>query len=183
MADKYLVDMGKMRKIHEMGLHIHYGDSNPQWNGGNRISGNHPCPQCGKDRKCEKRDSHRLCRECNENRGRKFIMKEWAAKARVFIKLGAMQYKGGKCEQCGVADLPMCCYHFHHEGKKDFLIGRRLYQKMDKKLTDELDKCVLLCANCHAIHHYNERKDLRDAKDAALNVATNLVTVKALSYS
>lgn len=183
MANKHILDMEKMRKIHEQGLHIRKGESNSRWNGGVRIKGMHPCPQCGKDRVCEKRDAHRICFDCHKSRGKKFVHKEWAAQARVFIKLGAMLYKGGKCEHCGADDLPMCCYHFHHIGKKDFLIGRKLYQRISKELMDELDKCILLCANCHAIQHYNERQDLKRAKEKALNTATSLAVVQGHSYS
>ncbi len=54
---------------------------------------------------------------------------------------------------CGVSDLPACCYHFDHKNPKEksFNLGRRFNQKINEITIKELDKCKLLCANCHAI--------------------------------
>ena len=68
-------------------------------------------------------------------------------------KLWAIKYKGGKCQVCGSSDLIPACYHFHHVKKKTKGIGSLLYGKF-KTLKDELDKCILLCANCHITLHY-----------------------------
>ena len=67
-------------------------------------------------------------------------------------KTAAVNYKGGRCVDCdGV--FPICAYDFHHldPSTKDFEIGKR-HMDLDR-LKPELDKCVLLCANCHRIRH------------------------------
>lgn len=71
------------------------------------------------------------------------------------IKMQAIEYLGGKCQDCGVVDDP-CIYDFHHldPSKKDLAFGQRGGSSF-VKLKPELDKCVLLCANCHRKRHAN----------------------------
>lgn len=70
------------------------------------------------------------------------------------IKDLCVEYKGGKCEQCNNI-YPNCCYDFHHidPSKKEFTISRAKCYKFNQKIKNELDKCMLLCANCHRIIH------------------------------
>lgn len=73
------------------------------------------------------------------------------------IKLRAIEYKGGKCEDCGGV-FPGCAYDFHHRdpNEKDFTIGNHDNASWDK-LKPELDKCALICSNCHRIRHATEK--------------------------
>lgn len=69
-------------------------------------------------------------------------------------------YKGGQCEKCGYNKCP-AAMHFHHKDpkQKEFEISkahRRKFGTQDHVLKKELDKCALLCANCHAEVHYRE---------------------------
>lgn len=69
------------------------------------------------------------------------------------LKLLAVQYKGGKCLDCdGV--FPICTYDFHHRNskQKDFMISSKGCS-WNQDIQNELDKCDLLCANCHRIRH------------------------------
>jgi len=68
----------------------------------------------------------------------------------------AVIYKGGKCEHC-LGSFHIAAYDFHHinPDEKDVDPGL-LMQISDEILFKELDKCILLCANCHRIHHYEE---------------------------
>lgn len=55
---------------------------------------------------------------------------------------------GGKCKYCGsVNDL-----HFDHKDPKDkeFYIGRNM-SRAEEILLKEIQKCQLLCGNCHRI--------------------------------
>lgn len=72
------------------------------------------------------------------------------------LKRIAIEYKGGKCEKCGYdKDFPWV-YDFHHVNgeNKDFLISS--YSGGLVGMLIELDKCVMLCANCHRELHYQE---------------------------
>lgn len=69
------------------------------------------------------------------------------------LKVQAIQYKGGKCLNCGQMPHP-AAMAFHHRDRKekDFSISSAR-SKSFKAIKTELDKCDLLCKNCHAIHH------------------------------
>lgn len=73
------------------------------------------------------------------------------------IKEWAIKYKGGQCENCGYNK----CYEaldFHHRDKtqKDFCISDRNLTLHWDEIKKELDKCSLLCANCHREEHSKE---------------------------
>jgi len=71
------------------------------------------------------------------------------------IKLQCVEYLGGVCIRCGLKTVHIEVYDFHHRdpNEKDLAIGRN--RLSFKSLKNELDKCDLLCANCHRIVHYN----------------------------
>ncbi len=77
------------------------------------------------------------------------------AESRRKLKLKAIEYKGGQCTQCGYSKC-VASLQFHHldPTKKDFQIGGTLRSWL--KLKVELDKTILLCANCHGEHHYKD---------------------------
>jgi len=79
-------------------------------------------------------------------------MVEAVAKRRKKIKLMAVAYKGGKCERCGY-DKCVDALDFHHKGGKDFSISDKGYTRSWEKVKEEIDKCELLCANCHREEH------------------------------
>lgn len=72
------------------------------------------------------------------------------------FKLKCVEYKGGKCINCGYNKY-YGALEFHHLNpeEKDFNISNIRTYKFNKRITEELDKCVLLCANCHREEHYN----------------------------
>lgn len=72
-------------------------------------------------------------------------------------KIKAVEYKGGKCFLCGYSKC-IEALHFHHldPTQKDFGISKTGQTYVWEKLKQELDKCVCLCANCHAEVHANK---------------------------
>ena len=69
------------------------------------------------------------------------------------LKLKAIKYKGGCCEMCGYNKY-FGSLDFHHidPSKKDFGISKgRCYNF--EKIKIELDKCKLVCKNCHGEIH------------------------------
>ena len=71
-------------------------------------------------------------------------------------KLELVRMLGGKCSVCGY-DKNLSALEFHHKnpGEKDFqLDSRHLSNTNVEKIMKEVEKCVLLCSNCHReIHH------------------------------
>jgi hypothetical protein len=70
-------------------------------------------------------------------------------------KIKAVNYLGGKCVRCGYKKC-MGALDFHHKGNKSFGIGNSLSTCGWEKLRQELDKCELLCRNCHSELHSDE---------------------------
>lgn len=66
----------------------------------------------------------------------------------------AVEYKGNKCEICGYNKC-IDALEFHHKNSslKDFSISNKGYTRSLKKVKEELDKCILVCANCHRELH------------------------------
>lgn len=84
-------------------------------------------------------------------------------------KIEAVEYKGGVCTKCkGVFDP--CVYDFHHrdpsikEGRASVFLNWSL-----ERIKIELDKCDLLCANCHRLEHYQP-------KESTMNAITDTAT-------
>jgi len=75
-------------------------------------------------------------------------------KRRKKIREMAIEYKGGACERCGY-DSCAEALDFHHTNSsdKDFSISSKGYTRSWKRVKEELDKCLLLCANCHRELH------------------------------
>lgn len=76
------------------------------------------------------------------------------ARCRRTLKLKAVLYLGGSCYKCGYSKC-MAAMDFHHRDptQKDFAIGSRGLYRSFSKVQTELDKCDLLCANCHRELH------------------------------
>ncbi len=72
------------------------------------------------------------------------------AKRRKKLKTFAIEYKGGKCQQCGYNKYEGALeLHHINRADKSFGIGDKGYTRSWEKVKAELDKCLLLCANCH----------------------------------
>lgn len=66
----------------------------------------------------------------------------------------ALAYKGGACEICGY-NRCVRALSFHHRDpkKKDFGLSAHGLTRSWEKTRVELDKCALLCMNCHMEVH------------------------------
>ncbi len=74
-----------------------------------------------------------------------------------------LQYKGNRCASCGLSVQEMLHRHgtfermfeFHHVDPtgKDKHYRRLMAQRLSRRQLDEMDKCVLLCRNCHGVVH------------------------------
>jgi 5-methylcytosine-specific restriction endonuclease McrA len=80
-------------------------------------------------------------------------LKRAVAKRRKAMRLRAIGYKGGQCSRCGY-DRCLGALEFHHiDGRKDFSISQDGLTRSWARIEKEIEKCVLMCANCHREEH------------------------------
>ena len=93
----------------------------------------------GRGRKCKS-----LCKACHN---KNTIARGWKNKA------DYIQYLGGTCDFCGYGKSQWAL-EFHHKdpNEKDLNFKSIRYWGLEKA-KEELDKCILLCANCHREEH------------------------------
>lgn len=72
------------------------------------------------------------------------------------LKIRAVEYLGGKCYKCNCSGIS-AIFDFHHRDPetKEFSWGNKRTSNWDN-LKIELDKCDLLCSNCHRVVHDKE---------------------------
>ncbi len=106
------------------------------------------CKLCDKEFKDYQQRSRTRCGSCNTK------IRRFRAKA------AAIEYLGGKCQKCGWHGN-QAALQFHHKDskEKDFTIGNVANKSWDS-LKLEMQKCILLCANCHAIEHSTKLGDI-----------------------
>ena len=111
----------------------------------NRLLAKNLCITCGKNPIDETKKLR--CSHCYEK------SKKSANSKNFDIKRLCVEYKGGKCIRCGYNEF-QSGLQFHHldPRQKEFNIATKKSLSFDA-LKSELDKCILLCANCHFSFH------------------------------
>lgn len=61
------------------------------------------------------------------------------------------------CERCGIRDSRVLDLHHRDPAQKLLAVSQIVSRYGWQAVLDEVDKCVVLCANCHRIIHYEER--------------------------
>lgn len=110
------------------------------------------CKRCNKTknnkdfyRRRDGSDLSTYCKICSNN--------ETIERQRTF-KRKCIEYKGGKCEYCGYNKYDGAL-DFHHKNPelKEFTLAHARLTSFSNKIKFELDKCLLLCSNCHREEH------------------------------
>ena len=114
------------------------------------------CPICNKSYEVNISSTRKFCFDCslyfNDDAGHI----ETITAVRRAIKRNFVRHKGGQCQICGydkcIEDLPL---HHKDPKSKDFSISalRQYTEEAMKLYYNEVDKCILTCANCHAEIH------------------------------
>lgn len=120
----------------------------------------HKCIKCNIDKPIgqfymvDRKYSNKPCSYCRSCSREKLQNKQYNDYKRL-----AVEYKGSKCICCGYSKC-LKALEFHHVDprKKDFNISqsmswRKYTSKSEEELKIELDKCVLVCSNCHREIH------------------------------
>ena len=113
------------------------------------------CTQCGKDLPLTEyysRGNGRLrseCKECHKNHVKKMYQKRKNTVGEIKSSVG--------CAKCGEKRPYILDFHHKDPSIKDAGIARMTSNK--NKIEDiqkEIDKCVVLCSNCHREFHHLE---------------------------
>lgn len=126
------------------------------------------CTKCGIEkpldqfpRKSESKDGYASqCKECKHKYYKVYYdtHKDFIKKSKKKKESKLTQYirsrKADGCVICGEKDL--ACLDFHHLRDKEFVLASCVKNRGMSSINKEIDKCVVLCANCHRkLHFYN----------------------------
>lgn len=117
------------------------------------------CPRCKCDVKTE--NFHQRRGKANSSTYCKSCTTEQTVERMRNIKSQMIEYKGRCCSRCGY-DKYQGALEFHHldPNEKDFNPSDLKKYKFDDRMKSELDKCILVCSNCHReIHHEIKEKE------------------------
>jgi hypothetical protein len=61
------------------------------------------------------------------------------------------------CIKCGQNHPATFDFHHIDSSTKEASVNKLIKYRAFKRAMEEIKKCVVLCANCHRIHHHDER--------------------------
>lgn len=120
-----------------------------------------PKTDYGIDRHCTRCDETKLLSEFYDKNGKiggssycKSCMGKQSLDRQRNLKQVCIDYKGGECQECGYNKCN-AALEFHHldPNEKDFNISELKKTNFNEQIKSELDKCALLCSNCHREVH------------------------------
>ena len=113
------------------------------------------CPKHGLTEYALRADGRYRCKKCSS---------EAVSEKRRKNKLMLIEYKGGKCEICGYNKC-VDALEFHHVDptEKEIPIGSGNIKSFEK-LKHEVDKCILVCSNCHKELHSKINDEIQKKK-------------------
>lgn len=119
------------------------------------------CSRCGKEKEIsEKSRRGNWCKECSKAYDRELYLKtkdkqlalgyKRIEEARKWLKEKKEQCS---CEHCGEDDPIVLEFHHRDPATKEFNISDGIRYSI-KRIEAEIEKCIVLCANCHRrLHH------------------------------
>ncbi len=107
------------------------------------------CKDCGKDFEYSRIKGSRkeICNSCITQRSQRKR------------KLKAIEFFGGKCTRCGYDRCPHAL-EFHHVEEKTQRPNYAIMSWSWERAKAELEKCILVCANCHRELHWEAHQAL-----------------------
>ena len=85
---------------------------------------------------------------------RAVYMREAVKRRRKKLRDMAREYKGNKCAVCGYNKCQRALSFHHLDPKlKDFGLSAKGLTRSWEKIQKEINKCILLCSNCHMEVH------------------------------
>ena len=79
---------------------------------------------------------------------------------RIENKAYLTEIKATGCSRCGYNKCPDALEFHHPDENKDFSVAESARLHSLKTLKKEVEKCILLCSNCHREEHWNLRNNI-----------------------
>jgi hypothetical protein len=130
------------------------------------------CPKCEETKDtslfCKNKNNkdglQRICRRCTAKQSKEsYIKSPERYKNRVNKQVKKCSeyidsYKQlNNCKKCGENRYWVLDFHHIDPNKKEWNIGNLKYTGKFTQIKKEIEKCVLLCKNCHYDFHYEEK--------------------------
>jgi len=78
------------------------------------------------------------------------------------------------CVQCGQSHPATLDFHHIERHPSNRKVNKLLTNKAYLQAMEETKRCMVLCSNCHRIHHHNERQEKKKKEaEASLNHTTS----------
>jgi len=70
------------------------------------------------------------------------------------------------CQNCGIIEETLGFFEFHHKDphNKDKEVGSMLNSASFETVLKEVEKCIMLCPNCHKREHLKENMTLSELR-------------------
>lgn len=195
--------MNKTFQINNKTVSVWFGVDGRLGRGQNRILSFHGVRFCGRCQSVKELSKYHTvngeprpyCADCTKAAGREQIKRRYH-KTKNGIKQKRFKFRnylsqlvGGSCQLCGF-DKFVTALEYHHVVKKDFDVSDQVLSVITttgetrfahaKKLSEEISKCVLICANCHcAIHGKQIAIDEKRMKNELISISAQKIVILA----
>lgn len=90
------------------------------------------------------------------------------------------QYKSTLyCMDCGISHPAVLQFHHRNREDKSFTISNVISRASSiKQMVNEIEKCDIVCVNCHAKRHWRETHEIDNWEEIGNFLASGEVTVK-----
>ena len=105
------------------------------------------------------------CNSCKREKARKWYSEN---KQKVLVKQKKNREKRGewfieykktlKCSECGENHPAVLDFHHLDPSEKEFNLSDQIWCRKKEDVISEINKCIVLCANCHRKLHWNKKQ-------------------------
>jgi hypothetical protein len=79
------------------------------------------------------------------------------------------------CLECGIYHPAVLDFHHIDPEMKNDSVHKLVQAKSYRKALEEVQQCIVLCSNCHRVHHHNERQKEKMGAEAPTEITLQYV--------